>query len=405
MDEQRVDREVARLLDEAQVPMSAQWQARVLESVGTKEPRPARRWRLAIGLALLAALLPLLGLGLWKLGPGRFQNPAASGDRTWEVTAITPEGRTLRSVHFLRLRRDSDRVLEAPGTGEWSDEPAEPTEHFLQYPDKMRRQPQPVPGRTPDQGTTLIRNGDRELQYLEGGWQLSSDPAIYHYLIMRPTDPLASPDVFTEASVMRVGFVSLDDARGMPYSLGDERRGEDVIATRWEANAAGERVLVAEHTKTGDPSFHGTYRTRIDPASHLVLGWHNVVEGIQPMSGRPGHDGSVVPLQEFRFEETVDQIEYNVTFAASTFDTSLPESTDPGDVFDGYTSAGLRHFYEVTLDGMARDAGKQRTPEELARSRQVWTHWFSRLDVLTPADRAAVRQKARTALGVELAEP
>ena len=405
MDEQRVDREVARLLDEAQAPMTAQWQARVLEGLAARGARPARRRRLAIGFALLAALLPLLGLGLWKLGPGRFHNPAASGDRAWEVAADTPEGRTLRSAHFLLTRHDSSRDPAAMPDGEWSDEPAETTEYSLQYPDKMRTDPQPVPGLDPSRGTIAIRSGDRELTYLDGGWKLSSDPNIYHYLIMRPTEPLNSPDIFAETSVTRAGFVTLHGGRGMPYNLGDERRGKDVFATRWETNANGERVLVAEHTKTGDPSFHGTYRTRIDPASHLVVGWHNVAEGMNPMSGRRGPDGQVIQDQEFRCEETVDQVEYNVEFPAGTFDTALPESTDPGDVFDGYTSAGLRHFYEATLDGMARDAGKQRTPEELARSRQVWTHWFSRLDVLTPADRTAIRQKARAALGVELAAP
>jgi hypothetical protein len=399
MDEQRVDREVARLLNEAQAPMSAQWQARVLKGVGPRPPRPARRWRLAIGFALLAALLPLLGFGIWKLGPGRFHNPAASGDRTWEVTVTTPEGRSIRSVHYLLVMHASSREPAPMREGEWSDWPVGPAEYSIEYPDKMRVEPQRVPELDPNRGTITVRNGDRELSFLEGGWKLTPEPMTYHFLIVRPTDPLASPDVFTEASVARVGFVSLYGGRGLPYSLGDERRGKDVITTRWETNAKGERVLVAEHTKTGDPSFHGTYRTRIDPASHLVLGWHSVTDSLNPGGPQGGARGQI------HCEETVDQVEYNVTFPASTFDTSPPESTDPGDVFDGYTSAGLRHFYEGLLEGYAATAGKQRTPEELARAREAWSHRFSRLDVLTPADRAAVRQKARAVLGVELAEP
>jgi hypothetical protein len=59
MDELRVDQEVARLLDEAQIPMAEQWHARVLVDAATmRSPGVPRRW-------WALALAPATAFGLW----------------------------------------------------------------------------------------------------------------------------------------------------------------------------------------------------------------------------------------------------------------------------------------------------------------------------------------------------
>jgi Tol biopolymer transport system component len=89
MDELRVDEEVARLLNKAQIPLTEQWHARVLDGAAGMRLRraPRRRWALAIA--------PAAALGLWlvaqhALAPpsppvGRMAAPARDGRRCLAV--------------------------------------------------------------------------------------------------------------------------------------------------------------------------------------------------------------------------------------------------------------------------------------------------------------------------------
>jgi hypothetical protein len=68
MDDLRVDQEVARLLDKAQIPMTEQWHTRVLAGVAKASPARPRRRRWTVALAGLAVVL--VGLGFVPLPAG-----------------------------------------------------------------------------------------------------------------------------------------------------------------------------------------------------------------------------------------------------------------------------------------------------------------------------------------------
>ncbi len=381
----------------AEVEVPPYLAARVVEAARGAKQRKRVNWRLAAAVGAVVVLLPLAGTVVWKQGRGRFHNPPALAERTWQVEVTTPEGRGIRTVRYVLRKRTATRILRAGSTGQWQREPEETVDCAFEYPDKSRIEPSPVPGRVPSRDTASVRNGDRAFAYLEGGWKLTG-PRVYHYVLSRPVAPLDSPDMFGEGGVVSTGLVAAEGGYAYPYRLGDAAGGEDVLTRHWESSAHGERVLVTEHTKTGDPSFHGVYRTRLDPASHLVLGWSNVTVQRIKASGPQGPETA-----EERYEETVDAVEYNADLPPGTFTVTVPASADPADVFDGYSPEGLKQTYEASLVAMA--VGLSRSPalkpDVRENALRVWSTQFPRLEVLSPADREEIRSKGR-AIGLRI---
>jgi len=342
-------------------------------------------WRLALTATIIAALLPLLWPTARKLGQGSFRNPGATADRVWTITAATEEGKAIRTVHFVMRYRSSNKRPD----GRWDDEPWQETEVYLAYPDKSSYRPLLQPDET-----ITARSGDRELAYRRGGFSMDAyGPKHFQYRISRPVDPIVSPDSFTETGVVEPGLVCSYGPQSCPYRIGDPQGGKDLFTRRWESGDGGERVLVVEHTKAGEPSFHGTYRIRIDPHTRLVLGWDNTVKGM------------IVPgAQSYGYvaHEVVTAVEYNVEIPDGTFDTNVPHDTASEAVVDAYSPEGLKQYYDWTLRGIEDTKAKAKRPGvwQATRERLQNSMVFSRLDVLTPADRDEVLAKMR-ALGLD----
>jgi len=367
----------------AGLPWPANLSAVVAERMGVRpRPRPARLRRLAAGVVVAMVLIPP-AVALWarhaaSLGAGTV---AAIGDRKWSVTAKTPEGKAIWSVHYV--------VTYTSGGG--TAMPALSDDVKIQYPDKMRDEPLDT------DGTIVVRNGDRELADLSRGpGLLNADGKHYRCVIERPEGPLPSPDGFTETGVIELGLIFWSD--GSQYGLGPMGAamypsGKEVFERTEEAGQNGERVLVVKHTKADVPSFRGTYRIRVDPASHLVLGWDNQVESRYPV-------GSPREREVREYREIVEHVEYNVVFPSDVFRVEAPAGVAPSDVLDRYSPESIKKDYEETLRLWETNKTEQ-TTAQAALGHRVGATRFPRLDVLSPAEQQEIRARAGK-LGIEI---
>ncbi len=393
MSEDRLDREVEALLTGALPAMGAGWRDQAVAAV--QAVRPARRllprlsprlWKLAAAAAVIAMLLPLIGLPVWrKVDAARwrrevaqFQNPAAT----------TPEGRGIYTVHYVA--RDMARVAG----GEWDgpDSYLRVSDVRIKYPDKQRGE-YTMP-EFPDQPTVSTREADRTLA--DGGFRLGEGGERYEYRLGRTIMPIVSPDALTETGVREAGFVMAASDFVQTYL---PEGGEDMFEQREETGPNGELVVVTQHWKTAMPEFHGVYRTSIDPATHLVTSWDYQITGLPHR--RADNDTNQTRILYEGNRQTVSHVAYNEEMPDELFSTEPPRGAT---VLDCYSPEGIAREYDVMVRQMEQNY-QTSDPETWAKAADYWSREqpsrFAHLDLLSESDQADLRARLR-AIGIEL---
>ncbi len=298
------------------------------------EAVPARRvrraWKLAGALVVVALLLPLAGSVVWRMRePGNGQSAAV----------VTEEARSIRTVHYT-----GKKLI----VGTWF-----PVDVKIEYPDKVRDE---------SQGAAHIANGEVELVVFDQPTTHPDNPAPYRYVVMPAQEQVQPADLFTEAGVL----ARWDD----PAVPVDVQQSTEVADN-------GDTIIVVEGQRKDYPETTFSERTRIDPVSHRVKGWdheqHYLTRG-----GEPGV-----------FQMVVDQVEYNVDFPESTFDTTVPAGEN---FLDRFSPKALAASYRRALDEVeSLPLDRQETLIQEYRDNKAFNH----LARLAAKDRDEIETRLR----------